>query len=141
MLRRVLFAECSGNAELLTGTKGLFGVNQAHYKNNMRCDWKIQAEPSKVIEFTFTKYILYKSDIYIRLLLKYRNKKIFCANGIRAFHDFIIRYKESTLHDDYKKIQLPEKSNKRNQEIQKTPRERSIRQYPGRVKRILQICT
>ncbi|KAI0214015.1 Exoskeleton protein RP43 [Lamellibrachia satsuma] len=53
---RTTCTECSGTPTTLTGTSGLFGVNEAQHKNSMSCSWKIQVEAPKRLELEFLTF-------------------------------------------------------------------------------------
>ncbi|KAI0222014.1 Cubilin, partial [Lamellibrachia satsuma] len=47
---------CSGRPAVLGGSGGTFGIDAAQYVNNMRCDWKIQVEPTQIIKLDFLSF-------------------------------------------------------------------------------------
>ena len=56
---------CSGRPAVLGGSDGKFGIDAAQYVNNMRCDWKIQVEPTKVWNLEWACDININNYIYI----------------------------------------------------------------------------
>ena len=42
------FIGCLGTPVELSGSKGLFGINDDQYYSGMTCSWKVQIEPTQV---------------------------------------------------------------------------------------------
>ncbi|KAI0218619.1 Exoskeleton protein RP43 [Lamellibrachia satsuma] len=51
-----IVGRCRGNAETLTGPEGAIEINQTEYRNKMRCGWRIQVDPSKIIKLEFLTF-------------------------------------------------------------------------------------
>ncbi|KAI0223599.1 Cubilin [Lamellibrachia satsuma] len=45
----------------LRGSKGTLGISEDHYHNNMRCGWRINVEPSKLVQLHFLSFGLLAS--------------------------------------------------------------------------------
>ncbi|KAI0218622.1 Cubilin [Lamellibrachia satsuma] len=51
-----IVGRCRGNVETLTGPEGAIEINQTEYRNKMRCGWRIQVDPSKIVKLEFLTF-------------------------------------------------------------------------------------